>query len=109
MAMIRGHAETLARLRAAMNEGGTTVTSSLEGEFALEGGGLAWPVLGPRGAVWQIRWVPPWKSPPQNVRAYRLADGHTGFYGSATTAEEARAEALRIAGLIKAGKTRQEG
>lgn len=98
----RDHAGHLARLREAMNEGGTTVTEPLADEFSLEGGGIAWMVRGPHGRLWQVRWEP--GTAAQNVRAYRLADGHTGFLGHATDEDGARAEAQRIAGLVAAGK-----
>lgn len=75
-------------------------------ESALQGGGIAWQALGPCCALWQIRWEPG-SSPDSNIRAYRYSGGG-GLYGHAATAEEARTEARRIAGLIASGKTREE-
>ena len=80
------------------------MTSLLEREFSLEDGGLAWPVKGPLGRDWLVMWRPA-MFPVDNVRAWKTGDGRTGFTGTAADEDGARAEALRIAGEIKAGKT----
>jgi hypothetical protein len=76
-------------------------------ESALQGGGIAWQALGPRDALWQIRWETG-TSPDSNIRAYRYTGGAGGFRGHAADEDQARTEAERIAGLIASGKTRQE-
>jgi hypothetical protein len=83
------------------------VTELLVRESPLQGGGIAWQALGPRRALWQVRWEP--EAPEQNIRAYRYTGGAGGFRGHAKDEAQARAEAERIAGLIAEGKTRQEG
>jgi hypothetical protein len=82
------------------------MTGPLADEWPLEGGGIAWQALGPRDALWQVRWEP--ERPEPNIRAYRYSGGAGGLYGHAVTAEEARTEAVRIAGLIASGKTRED-
>lgn len=64
--------------------------------------GLAWMTAGPRGRQWVIGW----QQAAGEVKGWDYATGRTGFLGTASGEEEARSEALRIAGLIAAGKTR---
>jgi len=70
---------------------------------SMVGSGLQWTACGPRGATWQIAWQPG-RLAERNVRAWRHSTGRTGHLGHAETAQEARAEALRIADLIRTGK-----
>lgn len=65
--------------------------------------GLAWYAEGPRGRQWLIAWQP--ARGPRNVRAWPLDRGRISplYRGTAGSEDEARAEAARIAGEIRAG------
>lgn len=93
--------EILATLQARVTERGAWWLE----EHDTGDGGLQWGAMGPRGASWQVAWQPG-RLAERNVRAWRDSSGRTGHLGHATTKTEARAEAVRIAGLIAAGKTR---
>jgi hypothetical protein len=62
--------------------------------------GAEWITEGPRGALHLIRWF----SKSGNVVAWRMPGMKTVHRGRAASINEARAEALRMAGLIAAGK-----
>lgn len=68
--------------------------------------GLTWMTEGPRGRRWVIGWN---EARGGGVKGWDYRTGRTGFLGTASGVEEARSEALRIAGLIAAGKTRGNG
>lgn len=63
--------------------------------------GAQWYAEGPRGALWVIRWF----SETGNIAAIRCPGARTGHRSTAGDLEAARAEALRLAGIIAAGKT----
>jgi hypothetical protein len=62
--------------------------------------GAYWTAEGPRGALRLIRW----SSAANGMSAWRFPGGRTAHRGKAESIEAARAEALRMAGLIAAGK-----
>lgn len=67
--------------------------------------GLRWTAQGPGGAVWYIDWRP--TQGVENVRAWTLTYGHTGYLAHATDKDAARAKAEQIAMWIKEGGRRQ--
>lgn len=62
--------------------------------------GAQWYAEGPRGALHLVRWF----SKPGNVVAWKVTGMKTVHRGRAGSIEEARGEALRMAGLIAGGK-----
>jgi hypothetical protein len=62
--------------------------------------GAEWIAEGPRGALFLVRWF----SKPGSVVVYRAPGFKTVHRGRAESIGEARAEALRMAGLIADGK-----
>jgi hypothetical protein len=62
--------------------------------------GVEWIAEGPRGALHLIRWF----SGSGNVVAMRVPGLRTVHRGRAESIEDARTEALRMAGLIADGK-----
>jgi hypothetical protein len=99
--LLAGHDDaTIARLRAAM-----------AGEAPLEGldeqirhDGAEWITESPGGRLWVIRWF----SGSGNVAGIDSDSYVTRFRGTATDLPAARREALRMAGMIADGKTRED-
>jgi len=94
----RSAEEILATLQARLAERGQWWLEEHETEHGMQWDGAA----GPHGAVWDLFWT----ERTRLVRACRHGRGLYGPRGEAATPQEARAEALRIAGLIAAGETR---
>jgi len=94
-----GHDDSLARLRAAM--AGETPLESLS-ELAMGSGEYTWCAEGPDGRLWTIVWQPARET--ENMRAWPFPGGRTKHRGHAASVQEARREAVRIAGLIEDGK-----
>jgi hypothetical protein len=94
-----GDAETLARLRAAMN--GETALTGLDENLIHDG--AHWLAEGPRGSFWIIRW----HSGAGKVWAWRSPNGRIGFRCAAADLPAARRQADRIAQLIQDGKTKE--
>jgi hypothetical protein len=64
--------------------------------------GITWCAEGPRGKLWTIIWQP--ARTGDNIRAWPFPGGKTAHWGHAADADDARAEALRIAALIATGR-----
>lgn len=102
-------ARDIARLFAANDESLARLRSLMAGESPLEvldehltEDGAHWTPEGPHGELWVIRWY----AAVGIVAATGYPRGSGEFNGQAADLRAARREALRIAGLIADGKTR---
>ena len=92
--------ESLARLRALM--AGESPLGVLD--ECLTDEGAHWTPEGPHGELWVVRW----HSLTGIVAATGYPRGSGEFNGEAADLPAARREALRIAGMIADGKTRED-
>lgn len=104
-------ARDIARLFSPNDESLARLRSLMAGESPLEvldehliDDGAHWTPEGPQGQLWVIRWY--WDMGIVEAQGYPHGSGE--FSGHAADLPEARREALRIAGLIADGKTRED-